>query len=112
MLCGAATAFVLAANPKRAHGFPGEPDSNHEHPRPMADILLVVALALLFATTVTAHVAIVAGLARRTPRWRALVALVVPVMAPIWALTEGMRIRAGLWCAALVSYVLLRLLSH
>ena len=70
----------------------------------MLDWILVLSLACSFAVTVTAHVAIVAALAGRPPRWRAPLALVVPVLAPIWGFTEGMRIRATLWCAGLVIY--------
>jgi hypothetical protein len=70
----------------------------------MLDWILVLSLASAFAVTVTAHVAIVASLARRTPRWRAPLALLIPVLAPIWAFAEGMRVRATLWCAGLLVY--------
>lgn len=71
----------------------------------MRDMVLVVALVVLFATTVTVHTAILAGLARRPPRWRAAAALVLPVLAPIYAFSERMRVRAWLWCCALVLYL-------
>ena len=70
----------------------------------MRDIVLFSALVGLFATLVTTHVAIVAGLARRAPRWRAAAAVLVPVLAPAFAFRERMRVRATLWCAALGLY--------
>jgi hypothetical protein len=59
-----------------------------------------VALALL----VTAHLAIVGGLSRRVPRWRAAVALVVPPLAVVWGREEKMRGWCRLWLAACVTY--------
>ena len=56
----------------------------------MKDAILVGGLILAFATMATIHVAIVLGLAVRDPRWRAIVALVVPPLAPYWALQSGM----------------------
>jgi hypothetical protein len=50
---------------------------------------------------------LVAGLARsRTPyRWaRAVVAFLVPPLAPWWGHRAGLRITAILWCAALALY--------
>jgi hypothetical protein len=68
-----------------------------------------VALALIgsFAGLLTAHVAIVATLLRREPRWRGLVALLPPVapLAVYWALKEGMYVRGALWVLGLIIYV-------
>ncbi len=61
-----------------------------------------------FAVTVTAHVTILVGLARRPPRWRAAAALMVPPLAPYFALRERMRVRAALWIVAAVVYLLAR----
>jgi hypothetical protein len=69
------------------------------------EIVVVGAVVLGFAILVTAHVTIAFGLVRRTPRWRAPVALVVAPLAPYWAWREHMRVRAGVWTAALVVYV-------
>jgi hypothetical protein len=77
----------------------------------MRDIALFAALVGLFAALVTTHVAIVAGLARRTPRWRAAAALLVPVLAPVFAASERMRVRAVIWCAALCFYAVALILS-
>lgn len=74
----------------------------------MKDGVVYVTLLVAFATTVTAHVAIVVGLAFRSPRWRALAALVVPPLAPWWAHREKMRVRSIAWIAGLVSYALAR----
>jgi hypothetical protein len=68
------------------------------------DVILVVAMVVPFAVLVTAHVAIAFGLARRPPRWRALIALVVPPLAPMWALRSGMRARGVVWIASAVVY--------
>ena len=65
----------------------------------------IVAVVLAFALLVTAHLAIAVGLVAKTPKWRALVALVFAPMAPYWAWREHMRIRAGIWAAGLVLYV-------
>jgi hypothetical protein len=70
----------------------------------MKDLVTVGALVTAFALLLTAHVAIVVGLAMRTPRRRALVALVVPPLAPYWALREGMGARGTAWIVGLVLY--------
>jgi hypothetical protein len=68
-------------------------------------MLVVGAVVLAFAFLVTAHLAIAVGLVAKTPRWRALVALVVAPLAPYWAWREHMRVRAVIWAAGLVLYV-------
>jgi hypothetical protein len=70
------------------------------------DFVVVGVLVFAFAWLVTMHVAIAVGLARRPPRWRALVGLVVVPFAPYWAWHEQMRTRAILWSAAALVYVL------
>jgi hypothetical protein len=71
---------------------------------PVTDVRLLAVLVVSFATLVTAHVTIAAGLARRPPRWRALVALVVVPLAPWWGLHERMRWRGALWIGAAIAY--------
>ena len=71
----------------------------------MKDMIVVALLLAAFAFVVTMHVAIAFGLARRKPRWRALVALVLPPFAPYWAWHEHMRLRMGFWVGGLVVYV-------
>jgi len=72
----------------------------------LKDTILVVVVVLAFAFLVTAHLAIAFGLVTKTPRWRAFVALVFAPLAPYWAWREQMRIRAVIWAAGLVLYVI------
>ncbi len=74
------------------------------------DELVAGALVLAFAVLVTAHVALVVGLAGRAPRWRALVALAVPPLAPYWGWSSFRR-RSVLWVASAVAYGVLRLVA-
>jgi hypothetical protein len=76
------------------------------------DIVLVAGVVLAFAILVTTHVTIAFGLLRRHPRWRAPVAFVVAPLAPYWAWRDRMRVRATLWSAALVLYVVAMLLAR
>lgn len=68
-------------------------------------MIVVGVVVLAFALLVTAHLAIVVGLVAKTPRWRALAALVVAPLAPYWAWREHMRVRAGFWATGLILYV-------
>ncbi len=70
----------------------------------MRDVLLFVGLVGAFAALATVHIAIVFGLAQRQPRWQAAVALVVPPLAPYWALRNGMIVRGGIWIGSVVVY--------
>lgn len=72
----------------------------------MKDMVLMGVVVLAFAFLVTAHLAIAVGLVAKTPRWRALVALVVAPLAPYWAWRDHMRVRAGIWVVGLVLYVI------
>jgi hypothetical protein len=74
------------------------------------DELVAGALLLAFALVVTAHVTLVVGLAARRPRWRALVALVVPPLAPWWGWSV-LRRRSVLWLASAAAYGLLRVVA-
>ncbi len=76
------------------------------------DEWLTVTLVVAFATLVTAHVAILAGLLAREPRWRALAAVLVPPLAPAWAARAGMAGRAGVWVTSAIAYVVLRWLAR
>jgi hypothetical protein len=69
------------------------------------DLVVVIVCTLAFACWVTMHVVIAIGLARRTPRWRALVGLVCVPLAPYWAWQEHMRKRAWLWGIGCAVYV-------
>ena len=74
----------------------------------MTDERVFLAMVVLFALAVTAHVAIAFGLSRVHPRWRGLVALVVPPIAPYWALRNRMPVRAIVWVAGVAGYLLVR----
>ena len=78
----------------------------------MKDLVVIVTLVLAFALFITAHVAIVYGLAVRPPRWRAAAALFVAPLAVYWAWRGQMRIRAGIWGAALALYVIATIVSR
>jgi hypothetical protein len=70
------------------------------------DIVILAALILGFATLITAHVVIASRLAlRERPRWRGLVALVVPPLAVLWAFRAGWRRTAAVWIGAVLVYV-------
>jgi hypothetical protein len=74
------------------------------------DEIVAGLLVLAFAAVVTAHVTLVVGLAGRTPRWRALVALVVPPLAPYWG-WDGLRRRSVLWMVGAAAYAVLRVVA-
>jgi hypothetical protein len=73
----------------------------------MKDAVLIAGVVVAFATLCTVHVAIVVSLLRQHPRWRALVAFVVPPLAPYWALRTGMVIRGGIWIGSVILYTTL-----
>ena len=70
------------------------------------DAAVLAVLVLAFATLVTAHVTLAFGLARRPPRWRGLVALVVAPLAPWWGWQERMRARGVVWLASALVYAI------
>jgi hypothetical protein len=71
-------------------------------------LIAVVSCALL----ITAEISIVAALAVRPPRWRAIAALVVPPLAPYFAFQEKLRGRTMTWVLSAVVYVIARILAH
>ena len=77
----------------------------------MRDTIVVALLVVAFALVITMHVAITIGLAKRKPRWRALVAFVVPPFAAYWAWHEHMRRRMGLWVGAVLVYLAMLVLA-
>ena len=79
----------------------------------MRDKLVVATLVVAFATLVTAHLAIAVRLVvRERPRWRGLVALVVPPLAPIWGFRAGLGRSSAIWLAAVVVYAVARLFAR
>ncbi|MGO8993903.1 MAG: hypothetical protein ACLQVI_11280 [Polyangiaceae bacterium] len=77
----------------------------------MKAALLGCWLACAFAVLLAAHVALLVGLAQRPPRWRALVALVVPPLAPVWGWNEMPR-RAHAWAIAFAAYAVVIVASQ
>ena len=78
----------------------------------MRDVILFGAMIAAFALFVTAHVTIALGLVCRAPRWRGLVAFVLPPLAPYFAARAKMRVRASAWMCALVVYAVTRFVQH
>jgi hypothetical protein len=69
------------------------------------DIFVYAVLVLGFAMLATIHLVLAARLSLRTrPRWRGLIALVIPPLAPLWGFREGWRWTATLWLVAVVLY--------
>jgi hypothetical protein len=61
-------------------------------------------IASALGVFVAAHVALVVALARRRAWKHALLALVVPPLAPWWGYRAGLRVATIAWCAALALY--------
>ena len=67
---------------------------------------MLVLLVISFATLVTTHVVIAARLVWRVrPRYRGLVALLLPPMAPVWAWGQRWARLVSLWIGSLLAYV-------
>ena len=79
---------------------------------PVKDSFVFTGLVLGFATLVTVHLALAVRLVlRERPRWRGLVALVVPPLAVIWGFRAGFRRNAVLWLVAVVVYLIALIVS-
>lgn len=78
----------------------------------MSDTSLFAATILAFAVFITAHVSIVYGLIARTPRWRALVALIAPPFAVYWAFRERMRLRMAFSIGSVAVYAVAMLIQR
>jgi hypothetical protein len=61
-------------------------------------------LAAALAGFLVAHGVLVGGLARRRVWGHAVVALLVPPLAPWWGFRAGMRVAPLAWCVTLVLY--------
>ena len=69
------------------------------------DLALLLVPSLAFGLLVTAHMALSAQLFSRKPRWRGLLALLFPPLAPVWGWSAGLKVWTTLWLIALVVYV-------
>lgn len=74
----------------------------------MSDTITFALLVGAFGVWTTAHVTIAYGLVRRPPRWRAFVALVIPLAGPYFAVSERLYVRAAMWVLGAVVYVVAR----
>ena len=78
----------------------------------MRDFVVLAALLLSFATLLTTHVAIAVRLTwRARPRYRGVVALLVPPLAPWWAYEQRWRRMALVWLGAVAVYLVARVLA-
>ena len=66
--------------------------------------VLVTAVAITLALFLVVHATLLVSLAARRPRYRALIALVAPPLAPYWAWRRDHRTRVYLWLASLTLY--------
>ncbi|MEO8799357.1 MAG: hypothetical protein ABI551_15815 [Polyangiaceae bacterium] len=76
------------------------------------DLVIVIIAVVSCALWMTAHVSILAALAVRPPRWRALVALLVPPAAPYFAFQSKLRGRAATWVVSAIVYLVVRFAVH
>jgi hypothetical protein len=75
------------------------------------DYLVLAALVVTFATFVTAHLFLTWRLLWYSrPRWRGLVVVALPPLAPIWGYQMGYRRLASTWLASVIGYLLARLI--
>jgi hypothetical protein len=77
----------------------------------MSPLVLFCLMVLSCALLLTAHVAIVVGLLACTPRYRALIAVVLPPLGAVWAIRGKQRLRGMVWFVAASVYVTVRLLG-
>lgn len=76
------------------------------------DVVLVILLVVGFAAFVTIHVALSGILFfSHRPRWKGLVALVVPPLAPVWGFRAGRNRVAIAWLAVLGLYIVARVIA-
>jgi hypothetical protein len=72
----------------------------------MKDTITVFTLSISLAMLVTSHVTTVYGLLLRPPRWRAVMVLLFPPLAPMWAWKERMFVRSVSFVLASVGYAM------
>jgi uncharacterized membrane protein YdcZ (DUF606 family) len=66
--------------------------------------VLVAVVALALVAFLAAHTALIVFVFSRPPRYRGLVALAVPPLAPYWAWQGGLHARVYLWLTSLAAY--------
>jgi hypothetical protein len=71
----------------------------------MKNTVVLVTLVMALATLVLTHLTIAVRLLLRVkPRYRGLLALLVPPLAPVWAYGQRWRRLCWLWLAAVLIY--------
>jgi hypothetical protein len=75
------------------------------------DLARLLFTAFAFGLLITAQVALVVSLALRPPRWRALLACLVPPLAVYFGWQARLRAWASVWLGSLVAYATALLLS-
>ena len=72
----------------------------------MADYLLLFVICVTFALMLTMQVSIVAALIVRRNGWMALLAALVPLVAPYAGYVNDMRKRASTWVVSALFYAI------
>ena len=68
---------------------------------------LTIVLGLSLVVEMAAHLGLLVGIAKRDPRrWRALVAFMIPPLAPYWGWQLGLTRRTHVWLGALAVYAI------
>jgi hypothetical protein len=75
------------------------------------DLVIVIIAVVSCALLITAQISIIAALAVRPPRWRALAVIAFPPLAPFWAFREKLRGRAATWLFSAAVYAVVRLIA-
>ncbi|MFT3776181.1 MAG: hypothetical protein QM820_63365 [Minicystis sp.] len=75
------------------------------------DMGVTIVLVIAFAALVTVHVATVFGLGRRHRAEEAILAFLIPPLAPYWAFLRGMRARAVAWITTAAIYAVALILA-
>ncbi len=70
------------------------------------DVALVALSSLAFGLLVTTHFLLCLAIGAKRPRYRALIALFVPPLAPYWGFVGKRRVLSAAWLGALFVYIL------
>ena len=74
----------------------------------VANAVVLGALLVCFAASITTHVAIAVRLMiRAKPRYRGVIALLVPPLAPMWAYRERWTKSCWLWVGSVCAYAVM-----
>lgn len=76
------------------------------------EVLVLIVLALSFATLVTVHVSLSFGLLARGPWWHGVVAFLAPPLGVYLGFREKLRLRSILWTLSALVYVAARVAAR